>query len=90
MPTFAEAGMPGVEFEQWFGMMASDKLPQPIGDKLGAAIADALKAPEVRERFSRLALDPFYLAPRGFNTRVLRDAARWKKVADDAGIKPVE
>ena len=55
-----------------------------------SAIADAIKEPDVRERFNRLALDPFFVGPREFNARVLRDAARWKKVADDAGIKPAE
>jgi tripartite-type tricarboxylate transporter receptor subunit TctC len=90
VPTFAEAGMPGVEYEQWFGMMGPAKLPQPVSNILGAAIADAIKEPDVRERFSRLALDPFFVGPREFNTRVLRDNTRWKKVAEDAGIKPVE
>ena len=88
--TFAEAGMPGVEYEQWFGMMAPAKLPQPVSNSLGAAIAEAIKEPDVRERFNRLALDPFFVGPREFNARVLGDAARWKKVVDDAGIKPAE
>ena len=90
VPTFAEAGMPGVEYEQWFGMMAPAKLPQPVSNSLGAAIAEAIKEPDVRERFNRLALDPFFVGPREFNARVLGDAARWKKVVDDAGIKPAE
>jgi tripartite-type tricarboxylate transporter receptor subunit TctC len=90
VPTFAEAGMPGVEYEQWFGMMAPAKLPQTVSDKLGAAIADAIKEPDVRERFNRLALDPSFVGPREFNARVLRDNARWKKVAEEAGIKPLE
>ena len=90
VPTFAEAGGPGVEYEQWFGMMAPAKLPQPVSNLLGAAIADAIKEPDVRGRFSNLALDPFFLGPREFNARVLGDNARWKKVAQDAGIKPVD
>jgi tripartite-type tricarboxylate transporter receptor subunit TctC len=71
-------------------MMGPAKLPQPVSVTLGAAIADAIKEPDVRERFSRLALDPFFVGPREFNARVLRDNARWKKVAEGAGIKPVE
>ena len=35
LPTFAQAGYPGVEYEQWFGMLAPAKLPVPIGAKLG-------------------------------------------------------
>ena len=90
VPTFAEAGMPGIEYEQWFGMMAPAKLPRLIGDSLGAALFDAIKEPEVRERFNRLALDSFFLGPREFSARVLDDSARWQKVAADAGIKPID
>lgn len=90
VPTFAEAGVPGVEYEQWFGLLAPAGLPQAISAKLGPAIADAIQQPDVRARFSLLALDPFYLSPNQFNQRVLRDNARWKKVTEEAGIKPVE
>jgi tripartite-type tricarboxylate transporter receptor subunit TctC len=90
VPTFSEAGMPDVEYEQWFGMMGPAKLPQSVSATLGAAIADAIKEPDVRERFNRLALDPFFVGPREFNARVLSDNARWKRVAEEAGIKPVE
>jgi tripartite-type tricarboxylate transporter receptor subunit TctC len=90
VPTFAETGTPGVDYEQWFGMLAPAKMPQPVSAKLGTAIADAIKEPDVSSRFSLLALDPFFLGPREFNARVLSDNARWKKVAEDAGIKPAD
>ena len=61
------------------------KFLSPVSNILGAAIADAIKEPDVRERFSRLALDPFFVGPREFNARALRDNARWKEVAEDAG-----
>ena len=90
MPTFAEAGTPGVDYEQWFGMLAPARLPPRVGAMLGTAIADAIKDTEVRDRFNRLALDPSFLGPADYNTRVLNDAARWRKVTADAGIKPVD
>ena len=90
VPTFAEAGTPGVDYEQWFGMLAPARLPQKVGAILGASIAEAIKDAEVRDRFNRLALDPAFLGPEDYNKRVLSDAARWRKVAADAGIKPVE
>ena len=90
VPTFAEAGTPGVDYEQWFGMLAPARLPPKVGAMLGAAIADAIKDTEVRDRFNRLALDPSFLGPVDYNTRVLNDAARWRKVTADAGIKPVD
>jgi tripartite-type tricarboxylate transporter receptor subunit TctC len=90
VPTFAEAGMPSIEYEQWFGMLAPANLSRTIGNSLGAAIFEAIKEPDVRERFNRLALDPFFLGPREFSARVFGDSERWHKVAADAGIKPVD
>lgn len=89
VPTFAEAGLPGLEYEQWFGVMAPAKLPASIAETLGAAIAQAVKAPEVREKFASFSLDPVAMAPSEFRARVTTDAQRWQKVATDAGVKPV-
>ena len=90
IPTFTELGIQGMDYEQWFGMLAPARLPQKVGAILGASIAEAIKDAEVRDRFNRLALDPAFLGPEDYNKRVLSDAARWRKVAADAGIKPVE
>ena len=90
VPTFAEAGLPGMEYEQWFGMMAPANLPRSVSDPLGAAIVQAIKAPEVRERFDRLALEPFALRPSEFRARVLADSERWHKIAADAGVNPMD
>ncbi len=90
VPTFAEAGLPDMEYEQWFGLLAPANLPRAVGETLGVAIAQAIRVPELRERFERLALEPFVLGPNEFRARVQADSDRWRKIANDAGVKPVD
>lgn len=90
VPTFAEAGLPGLEYEQWFGMMGPAKLPTAIAETLGTAIGQAVKTSEVREKFAALSLDPMAMGPSEFRTRVTTDAQRWQKIATDAGVKPAD
>jgi len=53
IPTTAEAGFPGIEVAIWHGLWAH-KTPQPIIDKLNAAIVGALKDPAVFNRLTEL------------------------------------
>jgi len=88
VPTFAEAGLPGIEYEQWFGVLAPANLPRVIASTLSTALAQAIKAPEVRERFDRLALEPYSQGPDEFRARIVSDSEKWHKIAAEAGIKP--
>ena len=49
VPTIAEAGVPGYEAVNWWGIVAPAGTPQPIIDKLHAALTAAQDTPEVRE-----------------------------------------
>src|SRR6478609_4692767 len=48
VPTTAEAGVPGSEFNFWIGMMAPAKTPREIVDRLHAEVEKALATPEVK------------------------------------------
>jgi tripartite-type tricarboxylate transporter receptor subunit TctC len=47
VPTFAESGYPQFEFSAWYAMFAPAKTPKDVTTKLSAALATALKQPEV-------------------------------------------
>ena len=51
IPTVAEAGVPGYEVDQWYGVLTGAKVPQPIIRKLSLSINEALKSPEIIKRF---------------------------------------
>ena len=88
VPTFAESGVPGMVFEHWWGVMAPAATPRRVVDKLHDEITKALASPDLRERFSALAVEPRTNTPEQFRALLESDLKRWAKVVKDAGIKP--
>jgi tripartite-type tricarboxylate transporter receptor subunit TctC len=57
VPTLEESGVKPFDLTTWWGLMAPAKTPQPIVDRLAAAAAQALDAPELRERWRAFGVD---------------------------------
>ncbi|MES2413761.1 MAG: tripartite tricarboxylate transporter substrate binding protein [Pseudomonadota bacterium] len=70
VPTTAEAGVPGSEFNFWIGMMAPAKTPRDIVNRLNDEVAKALASPEVKERFVALGADAWTLKPEQFDAYI--------------------
>ena len=87
VPTVAEAGVPGYEFNVWYGMMAPGGTPRPIVTKLAAEIARLLKAPVILERFAVAGLEPISNTPDEFTALLKREIPEWNKVAKAANIR---
>ena len=88
LPTVAEAGVPGYDAQAWYGLFAPAKTPREIVDRLNksAAIAvqsDTFKKLSVSEGLILVASPPDEL-DRYFHA----EEERWRKVIQDAGIKP--
>jgi tripartite-type tricarboxylate transporter receptor subunit TctC len=60
VPTIDEAGVPGFESYTWFGIFAPKGLPQPIAQKMNAAIKVALEDPETQKKMVELGNTPRY------------------------------
>ena len=54
VPTVAEAGLPGFDYDGWIGMLAPSATPRPIIDRLSRKVARILDLPEIRERIASL------------------------------------
>jgi tripartite-type tricarboxylate transporter receptor subunit TctC len=85
--TFEESGVQGMLVEHWWGVMAPARTPAPVVERLRAEIVKAVNAPEVRERFAGLAVEPRSNTPEQFRALLEADIRRWGKVVRDAGIK---
>ncbi len=87
LATIAEAGLPGFEAVQWFGLAAPAGTPKDIVDKLHAAVTKALDDPNVKKRYEGLAMTPAPSAsPQDYAKFVHDEGARWGKVVQDAHI----
>ena len=87
VPTVAEAGVAGYEFNVWYGMMAPGGTPRPIVTKLAIEIARLLKAPVVLERFAVAGLEPISNTPDEFTALLKSEIPEWSKVAKAANIR---
>ena len=88
IPTIAEAGLPGYEATQWYGMLAPAQTPKDIIARLHAEATRVLQQPEIRERFAGDGADPVGNAPEEFRRYIQSEITKWAKVAREAGIKP--
>lgn len=90
VPTTAEAGVPGSEFNFWIGMMAPSKTPRDIVNRLHDEVVKALNTPEVKERFAALGAEAWTMKPEQFDT-YLRDEIKSNAVlVKAAGLSPAQ
>jgi tripartite-type tricarboxylate transporter receptor subunit TctC len=88
VPTIAEAGYPGGEFNFWVGMLAPAKTPRNVLAKLNAEINSALRTPEMVERLAKLGGEPMSMTPEQFNAFLRTEHDSLGKVMREAGAKP--
>ena len=88
VPSIAEAGVPGYEATQWFGMLAPAGTPRPIIDRLNQEMVKLLKSPDVRDRLIADGADPAPTTPEEFGAYIKSETEKWTKVIKAAGIKP--
>ena len=88
VPTVAEQGYPGFEMTQWYGLLAPASLPQAAVDKLAAAAAKAVHAPEALARLQADAAIAVGNTPAEFAAFIAAEQKRWKPVINRAKIKP--
>jgi tripartite-type tricarboxylate transporter receptor subunit TctC len=88
VPTVAEAGYPGFETAQWYGVLVPKGTPPAIIERLSRELAAAVAHPEVASRFRAEASEPVGSTPAAFKAFIAVEAARWSGVVKAAGIKP--
>ena len=88
LPTIAEAGLPGYESVQWYGLLAPGATPREIIVRLHEAVARATQDAAIRKRFLDDGVEPVGSTPEEFAALIHSDMAKWAKVVRDANIKP--
>ncbi len=88
VPTFEEAGVPGMIAANWFGVMGPAKLPRSIVERINLETHKALQNREVRERLTTAGIEPIPNTPQEFQKMLETEYARWATVVKTAGLKP--
>jgi len=87
VPTFAEAGLPGVNVSPWQGILAPAKTPRFIIDKLQRAVVSVLKQPDTIERIVATGSDPVGSTPEELTAKIRKELDYFGRVIKNANIK---
>ena len=85
IPAIAES-VPGYEFTAWVGSFVPAGTPKPIVNKLNAELKKAVSDPEVVKLLTNRVLDPMYMTPEDFATRLKSDYERYGKLMKLIGV----
>jgi len=88
VPTMAEAGVPGFEWQTWASLVAPAGTPRPIVERLNAELVRAIASPDVREKLIAQGLEPIGSPPETVTKWTQDGLKRMRTVVDRAGIKP--
>jgi tripartite-type tricarboxylate transporter receptor subunit TctC len=86
VPTVAESGLPGFEFNSWFTLMAPAGTPKPVVQALNEAVQKALADPEVRDKLNAQGLTPRGTSPEELAAATRTQLARYGALIRQNGI----
>ncbi|WP_420996565.1 tripartite tricarboxylate transporter substrate binding protein [Cupriavidus sp. 30B13] len=87
VPTVAESGFPGFDVQSWFALAAPAGTPQPVVERLNAALGKVLAMPDVRQRLQDLAATPEPGTPDQLRKLIASETRRWRDVVKQSGAK---
>jgi tripartite-type tricarboxylate transporter receptor subunit TctC len=88
IPTVAEAGVPGYEAMQWYGLLAPAGTPAAIISRLNAEANKALHSEEMKERLALDGAEPLGTTAAEFGAHIKSELEKWARVARAANIEP--
>ncbi len=86
-PTFAEAGLQGIEADNWNAILAPARTPASLIARLNAEISKAARAPDVAEQFIRQGAEVSLSTPAALAEKMKTEVEKWTRVVRAADIK---
>lgn len=87
VPTIAESGLPGYQFDSWFGLLGPVATPAAEINRVNAAMAKVLKDPVVLERLDKQGIEPLAMNNADFAKLLAVDYKRMADVVKASGAK---
>jgi tripartite-type tricarboxylate transporter receptor subunit TctC len=88
LPTIAEAGLPGYEFNAWLALFVPARTPPEVVKQLSDLANDVVRSPGMASYLANLYAEPLPGDPESLRRLVERDTARWGQLIKAAGIEP--
>jgi len=87
LPTVAEAGVPGFDYDQWYGLLASAKTPRPLVRTVNKEVVRVLNLPDIKERLLTQGASPKPTTPEEFDAYIRSEVKRFAAVLIAAGAR---
>lgn len=87
IPTFAEAGLPGLVAVNWWGVFLPAGTPKPVVDAYSSALAKIMANPDLKERFAGLGVEALATSQDEFKAFLASENAKYSKLIADNNIK---
>ncbi len=87
IPSLLEAGIPGIDVSQWYGLFAPAGTPRPVIDRVHREVVEILKTAEMQKRMAGDGADGVGSTPSEFAAYVKDESTRWAEVIKKSNIK---
>jgi tripartite-type tricarboxylate transporter receptor subunit TctC len=87
LPTVAESGLAGYEFDSWIGLLGPAGMPKTTVDEMNAAVGALLRDPAILDRLAKQGVEPRALSPQAFAKLLEGDFARMERIVKAAGAR---
>ena len=87
VPTVAEAGIPGFDYDQWYGLLASARTPRPVIRAVNKEVVRILNLPDIKERMLSQGATPTPTTPEEFDAFIRSEVKKFAKVIIAAGAR---
>ena len=87
IPTISDAGVPGYEALNWWGLLAPAGTPEPIIARLHKALTEAQDTPEIQSQFEKEGAATRKMQPNEFGKFIESEMKKWERVVKEGGIK---
>ena len=87
VPTFLEAGVPGIIVSSWMGLMGPREMPRADIQRIADVVGAVLKRPEFQSKMADISMDIRGGTPAAFKAAIQADAAKWSNLAKTVDLK---
>jgi tripartite-type tricarboxylate transporter receptor subunit TctC len=87
VPTIAESGVPGFEYQTWYGMLVPAGTPKAVVQHIQRTTAAVIQSGVARQQLTGLGLTVYGTSPSEFNAYLADEIGKWRRVVRRAGVR---